>query len=126
MKKTVSSIIVSLIAISTLSLNAQEKPANVSTETPANVSKAQTEVVVNKQMIAQYQDYMENGTYISLSDALKEYNTADFKEFYNAYQDLEFTDETTMEDVKIAYEKRKEEMKKEIKTGKKPEFLTEN
>lgn len=126
MKKTVSSIIVSLFAISTLLLNAQEKTDNVSTETTANVSKVKTEVVVNKQMIAQYQNYMENGTYISLSDALKEYNTADFKEFYNAYKDMELTNETTMDDVKTAYEIRKAEMKKELEAGKGPEFLTEN
>lgn len=96
-----------LIFMSVTMVNAQNEGQN-DILTPAE-NTLKPKVVINEKMVARYQDYVENGTYTSLWETVKEYNMDEMKEFYAAYSNHSFTEETTYNDIAEAAINQKEE-----------------
>jgi len=98
----------------------------VSTESnPKNENTLKTKIVINEKMVARYQDYVENGTYTSMWETVKDYNMDEMKDFYVAYQAHDFNENTVYADIVKDSQNLKEEQKmKEAPGVKKTERLT--
>jgi len=96
-----------LIFMSITMVNGQTEKQNDIITPAENTLKPQ--VVINEKMVARYQDYVENGTYTSLWETVKEYNMDEMKEFYAAYSNHSFNEETTYNDIAEAVKKQENE-----------------
>jgi hypothetical protein len=116
-------IIASIVFLTTISFHtlAQSK-SQVSDSTEVSNHK-KTEVVVNMEMIEQYRKFMENDEYVPLAETIKNYGFRDVKGFCATYRNYEFADDTSYDDVKLAYEKSKNETEKDDKEESKEEHL---
>lgn len=109
MNKVIISSIVLLALISINTVAQSEKQVADSTKVSNHL---QTEVVVNMEMIEQYRRFMENDEYVSLAETIKEYGYRDVKGFCATYRTYEFDDKTNYDDIKLAYEKSKNDQEK--------------
>ncbi len=113
-----STVLLALISVNTVAQS--KKPVSDSTD----ISKhKKTEVIVNMDMIEQYQKFMENDEYVSLAETIKNYGFRDVKGFCATYRNYEFDDDTNYDDIKLAYEKSKNETEKDEKEESKEEHL---
>ena len=98
-------LLINLILIFvTTSIFAQEKTE----EKEKNAVSTSTTVVVNEKLIAKYEKFMENGSYVSLWETVKDYNFKEMNGYYNTYKNYEFEEGTTYAEIKMKYEKDKE------------------
>lgn len=120
MKKTV---IVSIVLVGIFSFNIMAQPENLAADSTRVSETVKTEVVVNMKMIEQYRNFMENGEYVSLAETIKNYDFKELKGFYATYRNYEFDEETTYDDIKLTYEKSKNEEPEDAQEIPKEEHL---
>jgi hypothetical protein len=124
MKKTVIS---SIVLVTIIAFNTAAQSKNSAADSTSASETVKTEVVVNMKMIEQYRNFMENGEYVSLAETIKNYDFNDFKGFYATYRNYEFDEETSYDDIKLSYEKGKNEQPKDgQEKPKEANLLTDN
>lgn len=100
--------------------------SDLSTESSQKENKKamKHKVVINEKMVARYQDYVENGTYTSVWETVKDYNMNEMKDFYIAYQSHDFNENTVYADIAKDAQNIKEQQMKNAPVVKKTEMLT--
>lgn len=120
-----------LIFLSSSIFAQEKKPNNSETDLSDYSNKSKSVVVVNKKFIAKYEKFMSDGEYVSLWETVKDYTFKEMSGYYKTYNNYEFTDKTTYQEVKLAYEKEKEnlnlaEESKPLKKENESELLTKS